>query len=198
MKTMKNLLVAIVGIGLLSSGALLAQDKDSTGSRRFDGFSGQKTQYVDDYNGFKIKVPVEFSLHEKGLTTDWTGPILDGGAASFFVNVVEMKGVPSKTLYDINLKSYKEKREYTDVTPVRVKFGRETALAFRCKEADNTPGTRDLKAADDIHRWHLFIFGNQKFFTCGFAGMFASFRSKKVQAVFEEIIQSVELIPTKP
>ena len=107
-----------------------------------------------------------------------------------------MKGVPSKTLYDINLKSKQGDRNYTDVVPVKVRFGNGTVLAFRCKEARNRPGSRDEKAPDDQHRWHLFIFGNDRFYTCGFTGMYASFKANRLQATYEQVMGSVELVPT--
>jgi hypothetical protein len=161
----------------------------------FKGFSGQMSDYADTYNGFKIKIPAEFKLHEKGATTDWTGPLMDEGSATIYINSAPLKGVPSKTAYDINFKSKKEDRNYTDVTPVKVKIGSKTTWAFRCKEATNKPGTPDAKAPSDIHRWHLFVFGNETVYTLGFTGPYASFQSNKLQPTYEQVIKSVELIP---
>ena len=151
--------------------------------------------YQDTYNGFKIGIPAEFELQEKGATTNWIGPMMAGGVAGIYINTVEMKGVPSEVLYNGNLQSYQNNRNYTDVVPVPVKLGDRTVFAFRCKEADNKPGTADKKSGDDIHRWHLFVFGNDRFYTMGFTGMFAAFEDDELPAIFEEVIKSVELIP---
>lgn len=158
-------------------------------------FSGEGTDYEDRYNGFKIRIPQEFELQEKGATTNWIGPIIEDGAAGIYINTVEMAGVPSEILYNSNLQAYQNNRNYTDVVPVTVKFGDETVFAFRCKEAKNKPGTADSKSADDIHRWHLFVFGNNRFYTLGFTGMFSAFESNTLPPVFEKVIESVELIP---
>lgn len=167
----------------------------SSSPQAFKGFSGQYSDYVDTFNGFKLKVPTEFTLHDKGMTTDWTGPLLDGGAATIYINAAPLKGVPSATVYSINLKSKKEDRNYTEIVPMKVKIGNKIAPAFRCKESKNKPGTPDLKAADDIHRWHLFVFANQTVYTMGFTGPFASFQSNKLQSMYEDVIKSVEIVP---
>ncbi len=182
--------------GWLALGALLIMTLTGALAEDRGAFSGQVSEYSDTYNGFRLKIPAEFQLHEKGATTDWIGPILDGGSGTIYINVVEMKGVPSKTLYDINLKSKQGDRNYTDVVPVKVRFGNGTVLAFRCREARNRPGSPDEKAPDDQHRWHLFIFGNDRFYTCGFTGMYASFKANRLQATYEQVLGSVELIPT--
>lgn len=161
----------------------------------FQGFSGQYSDYADTYNGFKIKIPAEFNLTDKGMTTNWNGPLMDGGSALIYVNAAPLKGVPSKTAYEINLKSKKDDRNYVEVVPVTVKMGNQTAYAFRCKEAPNKPGTPDTKAPTDHHRWHLMVFGNETVYTLGFTGPFASFQSNKLQSVYETVIKSVELIP---
>ncbi len=170
-------------------------NQDSTASQDFKGFSGNYTDYSDSYNGFKLKIPTEFKLHERGATTDWTGPLLDNGSASIYINAAPLKGVPSKVVYDANFKSKKEDRNYTEVVPVKVKLGSKTVYAFRCKEADHKPGSPETKASDDIHRWHLFVFGNETVYTMGFTGPFASFKANKLQKTYEDVIKSVELIP---
>ncbi|MDX2244518.1 MAG: hypothetical protein NW224_27910 [Leptolyngbyaceae cyanobacterium bins.302] len=171
-------------------------DNNSTSTpQSFKGFSGQSTEYADTYNGFKIKIPTEFNLTDKGMTTTWNGPLMDGGSALIYINAAPMKGVASKTVYEINLKSKKDDRNYTEVVPVTVKMGNKTAYAFRCKEAPNKPGTPDAKAPTDIHRWHLMVFGNETVYTLGFTGPFASFQSNKLQATYDNVIKSVELVP---
>ncbi len=191
MKTLKGWLMLAALVVTCLTAAVADEQKTS------QAFSGQVSQYSDTYNGFRLNIPSEFTLHEKGATTDWTGPILDGGAATIYINVVEMKGVPSKTLYDINLKSKKDDRAYTDVVPVKVRFGKTTVPAFRCKEATNRTGSPDEKAPDDPHRWHLFVFGNDRFYTCGFTGTYATFKAGRLQATYEKVLASLELIPVR-
>jgi len=157
--------------------------------------SGKFSEYVDSYNGYKLKVPVEFQRGDRGATTTWQGPLMDGGSASMYINAAPMKGVPSQTVYEINLKSKKEDRNYTEVVPVKVKFGNKTVPAFRCKESNRRPGSPDMKSPEDIHRWHLFVFGNEMVYTMGFAGPFASFQANKLQTTYDPVIQSVELVP---
>jgi hypothetical protein len=166
-------------------------------AQSFSGFSGQFTSYVDTYNGFKLNVPVEFPLHEKGATTDWTGPLLDGGAALIYINATPLKGVPSQVVYNANLKSKQTDRNFTQIVPMKVKLGNTTVLAFRCKESNNRPGTPNLKTPDDIHRWFLFVFGNQTVYTIGFTGPFQSFQTNKLQSTYEAVIRSVELVPIR-
>ena len=161
----------------------------------FKGFSGQYSDYADTYNGFKMKIPTEFNLTDKGATTNWLGPNLHGGAALIYINAAPLKGVPSKTAYEINLKSKQGDRNYVEVVPVTVKMGNKTTYAFRYKEASNKPGTPDTKAPTDHHRWHLLVFGNETVYTLGFTGPFAAFQANALQATYNDVIQSVELIP---
>jgi hypothetical protein len=165
--------------------------------QEFKGFSGNYTDYSDTYNGYKLKVPTEFKLNDKGATTNWTGPLMDGGSASIYINAAPLKGVASKVVYDANFKSKKEDRNYTEVVPVKVNFGGKTAYAFRCKEANHKPGSPEEKGAGDIHRWHLFVFGNEMVYTMGFTGPYASFKGNKLQATYEAVIKSVELVAIK-
>lgn len=190
-------MVLLMTIGFLLNVNAFCQDKDATGEQQFGGFSGKYEEYVDTYNGFKIKAPMEFQLKNKGATTDWLGPILDGMAGGIYVNAVEMKGVPSKVLYDTNFKSKKEDRNYTEVVPVKIKFGKQTVYAFRVREADHKVGSPEKKSMDEHHRWHLYVFGNNRMYTCGFTGSFASFEAKKLQTVFDNVIKSFELVPVK-
>lgn len=158
-------------------------------------FSGQTSEYRDDHNGYKFRLPVEFKLNEKGATTDWVGPLIDGMAASVSVNVTEMPDVPESVMYDVNLKSKKKDSRYTNVVPLKVKIGSKTALGFRCIEANNVYGTSDLKAPSDIHRWHLYVFANRREYLMGMSTAFSVYQAKKIQPVYEEIIKSFEIIP---
>lgn len=69
------------------------QGGGTSGRSQTPGFSGQTAPYTDDYNGFKLAVPMEFSLHNKGQTTNWIGPILDEGATGIYVNAAPLPGV---------------------------------------------------------------------------------------------------------
>ncbi len=157
------------------------------------------TEYLDDFNGFKLKVPPGFKLDSKGLTTTWIRmPSGGSGAATIYVNAAELKGVSSQVLYNAHLQQYKNNSSYTEVVPMKVKFGKKAALALRVKEINNVPGTRDQKGPEEIHRWHLFVFGNQRTYTWGFTGSFSDFQNGSLPAIYEDVIKSVELVTIKP
>ncbi len=163
-------------------------------------FSGQSSPYLDDYNGFALDIPSEFSLGDNGQTSDWQGPILDGSGTLIYVNAAPIPGVPAQTLYDANFQQYQQDRFYTDVEPVEIYFEAEgqqpvRVPAFRAKEVDNQRGSRDSKLPDDIHRWHLFVFGNDRTYTFGFTGAFQTFQDNDVQALYNDVISSVRLVP---
>lgn len=162
------------------------------------GFSGDTEDYADDVNGFKIAVPAEFELQDKGLTTTWIGPALDESATTIYINAASLPGVPAQTLYTTNQAQYENDPKYTEVEPVSVTFGDATVPGLRVKEVDIVPGTRDTKAADDIHRWHLLVFGNERVYTLGFTGAFQTFQDEAFQEVYNEAIASVELIEIVP
>ncbi len=166
--------------GLLLSSVALAQDKPFV-------FSGKMQTYKSEKNGFQIDIPVEFQLKNEGATTDWDAPVIDGGAPHIYVNVVVMKGVPSQTLYNINFNQKKNDKNYVDVKPFKIKGG----YAFTCREAESG------KSSSDIYRWHLFVFGNDRFYTCGFTGMKASFDNNTLPPVYEKVIKSFKLIPVR-
>ncbi|MEB3355856.1 MAG: hypothetical protein VKK04_03965 [Synechococcales bacterium] len=161
----------------------------------FTGFSGEFTNYLDDYNGFRLNVPVEFALNQQGQTTDWIGPIINDGAVMIYVNAAPLPGVDPQTLQQTYRQQYEANRDYTDVEPTTVPYGDGTVPALRVREANNRPGSRDEKAANDLHRWHLFVFGNQRVYTWGFTGMYQTFQENHVQALYEEVVSSVELVP---
>lgn len=170
---------------------------DQSKEEEFKGFSGKFSTYKHQDGKYQINIPEEFKLDSEGYTTYWTGPLIYKMACSISVNFVDMPSVSSETLYNINLKSYKEKKgEYTDIQPVKVKWGKKTAFAFRVKEVNHKPGMSSKeKELNDIHRWHLFVFGNGKFYTLGFSANYEAFKKNKVQEMFEKVIKSVELLP---
>lgn len=163
-----------------------------------DDFSGKMEPYTDTYNGYKIMIPVESKQTMKGYSTNWDGPMVNGSTVTIFVNCTEMKRVSSKLMFDVNLKKYKEDRSYTDVVALPpVKLGKSLVYAFRCSEAGHRPGTTDPKDASEIHRWHMFVFGNERSYTCVFACNYGAFQEKLVQPTFNQVIKSFSLVPAK-
>lgn len=185
------------GIRLPGSGDSPKPSEPTPAQEGFKGFSGNYAEYTDTYNGFKLKIPAEFKLGQRGATTDWQTVPFDGGVGMIYINAAPLKGVSSKVAYDANFKSKKDDRNYTEVVPVKVKFGNKTAYAFRCKEADHKPGSPEAKEPGDIHRWHLFVFGNEMVYTMGFTGSYAAFKANKLQPTYETVIKSVELVAIK-
>jgi hypothetical protein len=152
--------------------------------------------YLDDYNGFKVNIPTEYELTADGQTTDWTGPILDGGAVSISVNAAPLPGVSPQTLQTTYRDKYLQDRFYTDVVTTTVPYGNGTVPALMVKEVDNRRGSREQKAPDDIHRWHLFVFGNDRVYTWGFTGMFETFQNPDIDlpGLYRDVMSTVELV----
>ncbi|MEM8602663.1 MAG: hypothetical protein AAGF24_02350 [Cyanobacteria bacterium P01_H01_bin.121] len=183
-----------------SSGSSSSPTPGSTSavnSSSFSSFSGNSIPYLDDFNGFKVDVPTEYKLEADGQSTNWSGPILDGGAVSIYVNAAPLPGVSPQTLQQTYRDQYLADRFYTDVVTTTVPYGNTTVPALFVKEVDNRRGSREQKAPDDIHRWHLFVFGNERVYTWGFTGMFETFQTDtvKIQDLYRNVISSVELIP---
>ncbi|MEO1519566.1 MAG: hypothetical protein AAFU78_02150 [Cyanobacteria bacterium J06633_2] len=177
-----------------SSSDEVEEAQEESTNNDFAGFSGEYSEYLDDYNGFKVSIPVEFEILSPGQTTNWTGPILDEGAVGIYVNAAPLPGVSAATLQETYRQQYEADRFYTDVQTMTVPYGDRNVPALRVREVNNRQGTRDQKAPDDIHRWHLFVFGNERVYTWGFTGMFQTFQDEEVQATYEDVIGSVELI----
>ncbi|MEM8715974.1 MAG: hypothetical protein AAF268_06995 [Cyanobacteria bacterium P01_A01_bin.3] len=201
-----------VNTGVRNTGSSDESDSDDSGARQAGSgestpvaansavFSGQSSPYLDDYNGFALDVPTEFTLGNNGQTSDWQGPILDGSGTLIYVNAAPIPGVPAQMLCDANFQQYQQDRFYTEVEPVDIYFEVEgqqpvRVPAFRAKEVDNQRGSRDSKLPDDIHRWHLFVFGNDRTYTFGFTGAFQTFQDNDVQALYDDVISSVRLVP---
>jgi len=162
-----------------------------------EGFSKKFNVYLDDWNGYKMKIPVEFRQNAKGASTNWSGPISDGACISMSVNVVRMTDVSMQAVYDINLQSKKKDRAFVDVVPVKVKFGKTTIPGFRCKEAPRKPGSSTEKPGDEHHRWFLFAFGNKREYQVTLCACWSVYKANRVQAVFDEMLKSFELVPAK-
>jgi hypothetical protein len=172
------------------------QGQENSGSAAGgDGFSGDTVSYADDFNGFSVTVPVEYELESPGQTTNWIGPILDGGAVGIYVNAAPLPGVDPYMLQQVNKQQYEQDSFYTDVVETTVPYGSGEVLALRVKEGNNLRGTNTEKGPDEIHRWHLLVFGNDRVYTWGFTGMYKTFDDNDVQALYEDVIESVQLIP---
>lgn len=173
------------GINLPGVGGSDKPAESQPASQEFNGFSSNYTDYSDTYNGFKIKVPAEFKLNNRGATIDWsTTTAIDGGVATIYINSAPLKRVASKVVYETNLKSKKEDRNYTEVVPVKVRYGHKTAYAFHCKEASHKPGSPEEKEANDIHCWHLFVFDQSDGLHNGFYRNLCGFQGQQVAAHF--------------
>ncbi|MEW6279129.1 MAG: hypothetical protein AB1758_10925 [Candidatus Eremiobacterota bacterium] len=157
-------------------------------------FSGKTQAVADAQNGYKLVLPVEFKQEATGLAAWWSGPLVAGGGASVHVNVIPWKGTPLQTIYEANLKSYKENKGYTEVTPIKVK-GAIGALTF--KETGTVQGTQSPKGGGEIHRWHLMAFGNERQYNVLFGGTYQGFKEGTLPPIYKAIIASFELTPAK-
>ena len=192
----RTLLAQFGGIRIPGRGSDDSEEVESTPTTEsFSGFSGEASVHVDDYNGFQVSIPAEFALDVSGQTTNWTGPILNSGAVGIYVNAAPLPGVSSGTLLQTYQQQYEQDRFYTDVVATTVPYGDSTVPALRVREVNNRQGSRDEKAPDDIHRWHLIVFGNERVYTWGFTGMYQTFQDNLVQDMYEDVIGSVELVP---
>lgn len=157
-------------------------------------FSGQTSAYSDAAQGFKVDIPIEFNQTMQGINTHWHGPMTDGIATTITVNAAPLPGVPADVVYNANLNAKKNDPAYTEIVPMRVKFGNSTAPALRFKEVNTDRATGTQKADEEIHRWHLLVFGNEKLYTWGFTGSFKAFEDNILPPVFEQAINSVNLM----
>lgn len=157
-------------------------------------FSGKTTPYVDSYNGWKMAIPDELPLTDKGVTTIFTGPNLNGAAVTIWVNTTEMPNVPSVTMYNVNLNTKKNDGNFSDVVALPVvKYANKPVYAFRCSEAGHKPGTNDPKDPTEIHRWYLYVFGNNRQFQATLTANYQSFTQKQVNDAFNAAIKSFAL-----
>lgn len=158
------------------------------------GFSGNGTYYVDAYNGYKVLVPAEFKLHSKGASTNWSGLRYKEMGMGMMVNFTPMRDVNPQAMYDINFKSYKKDRNFTDVVPIKVKFGNKVVPGFRVKEVNHMAGNPDMKEPLDHHRWHLFAYANGGAYQLSLSGPFIGFKDNIFQKKFDEVMKSFEII----
>ena len=183
-------------------------DRDSTGTQSFSRFSGQYQDYSDTFNGFKLKIPTEFNLQGKGATTHWGGPLLVGTNASgeeftggglISVNTVEWPAGDPGVACNATVSQYQNDRYYPNdkISSKQVKFGAIPATVVFFEESIYQRGTRDAKNPDDHHRMHFQVCGNGRIYNGILGYYYGSFQRKDidVQAVFEAVRQSFELVP---
>ena len=171
--------------------------------------------------GYAFKLPKEFSLQDKiDKTTSWMyqpgaepagggsplsglkpklpgiGGIGGGGdeggggkesALTIYVNWVWMPDVSASTLYNTNKKSEMDNinspdPDYTDLQVLDIDGG----SAYWYKEVDKDD-------PDEIHRWHVKMFGNKSMYTVGLCGTYKQF--EKWASTYEEVVMSFKLIP---
>lgn len=179
---------------LFTSSFVFSQGSDEP---QKDGFSGKGAFYTDTYNGYKVFIPEEFTLSSKGATTSWMGARYKGNGLGMSVNFTPMTDVSSQAMYDINFKSYKKNRDFTDVVPVKVKYGTKTVPGFRVKEVNHNSGNPDLKEPSDIHRWHLFAYANGGAYQVSVSGPFQGFQENAFQKQYDVVMKTFEIIPMK-
>jgi len=178
---------------LLLSAAVLAQDSKPP-------FSGELQTYEDSLNGYRLQMPVEFTLKTKGYSTDWEGPSLNGGVTSLFVNVTPMPGVHPMAVYEGVIRSKKTDRSLTDIKPVKfpMKLKGKPVYGFTCREADIDPGTGQPKADGDHYRYHLFVWGNERAFQLTLGTNVAAHKTgTDVNPVWEKVWKSFTPLKTQ-
>ncbi len=152
----------------------------------------QSGEFVDTEvgkHGYAFKLPNEFSLKDQiGETTTWIYRPDDAtGELTIYVIRMGVEGVSPSNLFETNKKSDLDKMkspdsEYTDLKVLDIDGG----LAYWYKEVDkNNP--------DEIHRWHVKMFGNGGIYTIGLCGPFKDF--EKWGPIYEEVVKSFGLIP---
>ncbi len=183
-------------------------DRNATGTQSFNGFSGQYTDFIDSFNGFKIKLPSEFSLQNKGATTIWGGPLLVGrntngeeftGGGLISVNTVEWPAGNPSVACNATVTQYQSDRFYPNdkISSKQVRFGEIPATVVFFEESIYQRGTRDEKNPDDHHRMHFQVCGNGRIYN-GILGYYYGFFKRtdiNISTVFEAVRQSFQLVP---
>ena len=190
---MKAIFVSLILLGVMS----LARAQETPPPPTF---SGQTTLCEDSYNGYKLAVPSEFQGTGKGANASWEGPKVDNFATTIFVNCTPMVGVHPQALYDGILRAKKNDRGVTEVVSVKMtgKLKGKPIYAFRCKEVPIQVGTGAPKAADDHHRWFLFVWGNDCAYELAVCGSYKALgQGQELPPVYDKVIKSFSLIPIK-
>ncbi|MCS7226581.1 MAG: hypothetical protein NZ821_06270 [Gloeomargarita sp. SKYB31] len=167
---MINFLI-LTGLLVLAPSALLSQSL----------FSGQTVLYTDPTQGYRLRVPVEFQQTAAG---SWIGPRLPT-PTTIYVHTESMPN--AATAFSTHLKKYKDDPLFTNVTPVSVRNG----LGFRAEEV-----IRPGKAPEDLHRWFLFVYANERVYTVGMSGPLRAFQQGILPPIYTGVMQSFE--PLRP
>jgi hypothetical protein len=163
-------------------------------------FSGKTQVYEDTFNGFRLELPVEFQMTNKGANTIWDGPKVEDFATTITVNATPMVGVHPQAIYDGVVRSKKTDRNVVDVRQIKMpgKLKGKPIFAFRCMESPKTPGTNDEKGPNDYHRWYLQVYGNDAAYELCMTGSYKALgQGKELPAVYLAVLKSFQLIPTK-
>jgi|GEM_PF-2307781 len=196
---MKKLAVFTVLVMLLTVGVAFGQ-------------SGEFVETEVPEYGYAFDLPKEFELLEEiDKTTSWMfqpgagggavggmlksripGGIAGGGGAdsalSIYVNWTWMPDVSSSTMFNENKKSDLQNinspdPDYTDLI---VLDGFEGGSAYWYKEVDKDD-------PEEIHRWHIKMYGNDSAYVVGLTGVYRQF--EEWGPIYEEVVHSFRLIP---
>jgi hypothetical protein len=142
-------------------------------------FSGQVIAYSDSAQGYRLRLPVEFQPTAPGA---WLGPRLPT-PTTIYIHTEPMVGAAAA--FAVHLKKYKDDPLYVNVTPVPLRGGQ----GFRAEEA-----MRPGKAAEDIHRWFLFVYANERIYTLGMTGPVRAFQQGILPPIYAAVIDSFEVL----
>ncbi len=140
-------------------------------------FSGQTTPYNDAVQGYRLRLPVEFQPAGAG---SWSGPRLPT-PTTIYVHTEPMSGAAAA--FAVHFKKFKDDPLYTNVTLVTLRGGQ----GFRAEEV-----VRPGKSPDDLHRWFLFVYANERVYTVGMTGPLRAFQQGILPPVFGAVINSFE------
>ncbi|APB34059.1 hypothetical protein GlitD10_1733 [Gloeomargarita lithophora Alchichica-D10] len=143
-------------------------------------FSGQTSPYSDSAQGYRLRLPVEFQPAGAG---SWSGPRLPT-PTTIYVHTEPMSG--SAAAFNVHFKKYKDDPLYTNVTAVNIRGGQ----GFRAEEV-----VRPGKSPDDLHRWFLFVYANERAYTVGMTGPLRAFQQGILPPVYGAVINSFEVLP---
>lgn len=143
-------------------------------------FSGQTTPYSDSSQGYRLRLPVEFQPTAPG---SWSGPRFPT-PTTIYVHTEPMSGAAAA--FAVHFKKYKDDPLYTNVTPVTIRGGQ----GFRAEEV-----MRPGKSPDDLHRWFLFVYANERVYTVGMTGSLRAFQQGILPPVYGAVIHSFEPLP---
>lgn len=188
--------LSLLGLLLLLSPWALAQEASPA-----PAFSGKTQVYEDRATGFRMEVPLEFQMTGRGANTTWEGPKVDDFVTSLFVNVTPMPGVHPQAVYDGVVRAKKNDKTAVEVRQIKMpgRLKGKPVYAFRFMESAQAPGSSQDKAAQDHHRWFLYVYGNDSAYELCMAGSYQALgQGKELPQVYLKILKSFQLIEIKP